>query len=101
MLENSGVATPEGRVQAPKGLLKPPTVNASLQAWGLDWRPLRREPPAVRFPAQDSKELWQCDISPSDLQQIQAPAWIDARTGPPTRMRFSVGDDRSGVAYQA
>ena len=38
VLETSGLDTPEGRVQAPKGLLKTPTVNASLKAWGLAWR---------------------------------------------------------------
>src|SRR5215471_16776266 len=100
ILEDYGVDTPEGHVQAPKGLLKTPTVNAYLKAWGLDWRTLRREPPAVRFQAQYSNELWQFDISPSDLKQIQAPAWIDASKGPPTLMLFSVVDDRSGVAYQ-
>jgi hypothetical protein len=100
ILEDYGLDTPEGRVQAPKGLLKTPTVNAYLKTWGLDWRTLRREPPAVRFQAQYSNELWQFDISPSDLKQIQAPAWIDASKGPPTLMLFSVVDDRSGVAYQ-
>ena len=100
VLENYGVDTPEGRIHAPKGLLKTPTVNAYLKAWGLDWRTLRREPPAVRFQAQYSNELWQFDISPSDLKQIKAPAWIDARKGQPTLMLFSVVDDRSGVAYQ-
>jgi hypothetical protein len=100
VLENYGVDTPEGRIQAPKGLLKTPTVNAYLKAWGLDWRTLRREPPAVRFQAQYSNELWQFDISPSDLKQIKAPAWIDASKGQPTLMLFSVVDDRSGVAYQ-
>jgi len=100
VLENYGVDTTAGRVQAPKGLLKTPTVNAYLKAWGLDWRTLRREPPAVRFQAQYSNELWQFDISPSDLKQIKAPVWIDERKGPPTLMLFSVVDDRSGVAYQ-
>jgi Helix-turn-helix domain len=100
VLENYGLDTPEGRVQAPKGLLKTPTVNAYLKAWGLDWRTLRREPPVVRFQAQYSNELWQFDISPSDLKQIKAPVWIDERKGPPTLMLFSVVDDRSGVAYQ-
>lgn len=100
LLETYGVDTPEGRIQAPQGLLKTPTVNAYLKAWGLDWRTLRREPPAVRFQAQYSNELWQFDISPSDLKQIKAPAWIDAGKGPPTLMLFSVVDDRSGVAYQ-
>ena len=100
LLETYGVDTPEGRIHAPQGLLKTPTVNAYLKAWGLDWRTLRREPPAVRFQAQYSNELWQFDISPSDLKQIKAPAWIDAGKGPPTLMLFSVVDDRSGVAYQ-
>jgi hypothetical protein len=100
LLEDYGLDTTAGRVQAPKGLLKTPTVNHYLKAWGLDWRTLRREPPAVRFQAQHSNELWQFDISPSDLKQIQAPAWIDARKGQPTLMLFSVVDDRSGVAYQ-
>ena len=54
----------------------------------------------MRFQAQYSNELWQFDISPSDLKQIKAPAWIDASKGPPTLMLFSVVDDRSGVAYQ-
>jgi hypothetical protein len=100
VLETYGVDTPEGRIQAPKGLLKTPTVNAYLKAWGLDWRTLRREPPAVRFQAQYSNELWQFDISPSDLKQLKAPAWIDASRGQPTLMLYSVVDDRSGVAYQ-
>ena len=41
LLEDYGLDTTEGRVQAPKGLLKTPTVNAYLKAWGLDWRTLR------------------------------------------------------------
>lgn len=101
LLEDSGLETPEGVVQAPKGVLKTPTVNHYLQPWGLDWCTLRREPPAVRFQAQHSNELWQFDISPSDLQQLKAPVWSDASKGQPTLMLFSVVDDRSGVAYQA
>ena len=100
LLEEYGLETPEGLVQVPKGLLKTPTVNHYLKQWGLNWRTLRREPPAVRFQAQHSNELWQFDISPSDLKQIKAPAWIDERKGPPTLMLYSVVDDRSGVAYQ-
>ena len=100
LLEDYGVDTPAGHVQAPKGLLKKPTVNAYLKAWGLDWRTVRREPPAVRFQAQYSNELWQFDISPSDLKQLPAPAWLDASKGAPTLFLLSVVDDRSGVAYQ-
>jgi hypothetical protein len=44
--------------------------------------------------------LWQFDISPSDLKQLKAPAWIDGSKGEPTLMLYSVVDDRSGVAYQ-
>src|SRR5919197_90056 len=100
VLEDYGVDTPEGHVQAPKGLLKKSTVNYYLNTWGLDWRRLRREPPAVRFQAQHSNELWQFDISPSDLKQLPAPAWLDASKGSPTLFLLSVVDDRSGVAYQ-
>jgi hypothetical protein len=100
LLEDYGLDTPAGHVQAPKGVLKTPTVNAYLKAWGLNWRALRQEPPAVRFQAQYSNELWQFDISPSDLKHLQPPAWIDGRQGQPTLMLFSVVDDRSGVAYQ-
>ena len=101
LLEDYGLETPEGRVQAPKGVLKTATVNRYLQQWGLDWHTLRREPPAVRFQAEHSNELWQFDISPSDLKQLKVPAWVDATKGPPTLMLYSVVDDRSGVAYQA
>src|SRR5215510_2087008 len=100
LLEDYGLETPEGRVQAPKGVLKTATVNRYLQRWGLDWRMLRREPPAVRFQAQHSNELWQFEISPSDLKLLKDPAWIEASRGQPTLMRSSVVDDRSGVAYQ-
>ena len=100
LLETYGVATTEELIQAPKGLLKTPTVDRYLKQWGLDWRTLRRQPPAVRFQAQHSNEMWQFDISPSDLKQIKAPTWIDASRGQPTLMLFSVVDDRSGAAYQ-
>jgi hypothetical protein len=66
LLEDYGLDTSEGHVQAPQGVLKTPTVNAYLKAWGLNWRTLRREPPAVRFQAQQSNALWQFDISPSE-----------------------------------
>jgi hypothetical protein len=59
LLEDYGLETPSGLVQAPKGALKPATVNRHLKTRGLDWRTLRREPPAVRFQAERSNELWQ------------------------------------------
>jgi transposase len=100
LLETYGVETPDGFVQAPQTLLKKSTVNRYLSSWGLDWRRLRREPPAVRFEAEQSNDLWQFDISPSDLKHLQAPAWVDETRGPPTLMLYSITDDRSGVVYQ-
>ena len=91
---------PKEGCKRPRGWLKTATVNRHLKQWGLDWRTFRREPPAVRFQAQHSNELWQFDISSSDLKQLKAPAWIDVTKGPPTLMLYSVVDDRSGVAYQ-
>jgi hypothetical protein len=37
LLEDYGLHTPEGHVQAPKDVLKTPTVNAYPKAWGLNW----------------------------------------------------------------
>lgn len=100
LLEAYGVDTPNGLLQAPPAVLKKSTVNRYLHHWGMDWRRLRREPPAVRFQAQHSNELWQFDISPSDLKHLPSPAWVDEAKGPPTLMLYSIVDDRSGVAYQ-
>jgi hypothetical protein len=101
LLEVYGVETPQGVLQAPPAVLKKSTVTYYLTHWGIDWRRLRREPPAVRLQAQHSNELWQFDMSPSDLTPLTSPAWVDETRGQPTRMLYSVGDDRSGVAYQA
>jgi len=100
LLEDHGVDTPDGFLQAPKGALKKPTVNRWLQTWGYDQPRMRRGPAAVRFEAKTSNALWQFDISPSDLKHIEQPEWIDPKKGHPTLMLFSVVDDRSGVAYQ-
>lgn len=100
LLEDHGVETPDGFVQAPKGTLKRTTVNHWLQTWGYDQPRMTRGPAAVRFEAKTSNALWQFDISPSDLKHIEQPEWIDPKKGHPTLMLFSVVDDRSGVAYQ-
>ncbi len=100
LLEVHGVETPSGFLQAPAAVLKKSTVDRYLKHWGIDWRRLRREPPAVRFQAQQSNELWQFDISPSDLKHLKSPAWVDEAKGQPTLMLYSIVDDRSGVAYQ-
>ena len=87
-------------LHAPPAVLKKSTVNYYLNHWGIDWRRRRPQPPAVRFQAQHSNELWQFDISPSDLKHLTSPAWVDDTRGQPTLMLSSVVDDRSGVAYQ-
>ncbi len=100
VLEEEGINTPSGYVQAPPGLLKKATVNRYLKQWGYDHQRLRRQPPAVRFQAEHSNECWHFDLSPSDLKHVKNPAWIEPGRGHPLLMLYSVVDDRSGVAYQ-
>ncbi len=100
LLEEYGVDTPGGFVQAPKGVLTTPTVNRYLNQWGYDRARLTREPAAVRFQARHSNDLWQFDLSPSDLKKVERPSWVDESKGQPTLMLYSVVDDRSGVAHQ-
>ena len=101
LLEEYGVEAPEGLVRAPKGVLHKATVNRYLLLWGYDHVRMTRAPAAVRFEARTSNALWQFDISPSDMKDIEQPAWIDPeRKGRPVPMLFSVVDDRSGAAYQ-
>lgn len=99
LLEQHGVETPQGIVQPVLGLLHKTTVDAYLRHWHLDQPRLTRQPPAVRFEAEESNECWQFDMSPSDLKHIATPPWIDPTKGAPTLMLFSVVDDRSGVNY--
>ena len=100
LLEEVGIDTPEGFLQAPPNLLKRPTVNRYLKQWGYDYSTLKRQPPAVRFQARYSNECWHFDLSPSDLKHVKAPAWIEPGRGHPLLMLYSVVDDRSGFAYQ-
>lgn len=100
LLEDYGVETPQGVVQAPKGKLRKATVNRYLRKWGYDQRSARKPPAAVRFQAKHSNQCWQFDISTSDLKHIDRPSWVDPDRGKPTLYLFSVTDDRSGVVYQ-
>jgi hypothetical protein len=100
LLEEDGVETPDGLVRAPPGLLKRATIDRVLRASGLDYARVTRPIAAVRFQARRSNELWQFDMSPSDLKQVEAPLWIEPGRGKPTLMLFSAVDDRSGVVYQ-
>ena len=100
LLEDYGVQTPDGPVQAPKGVLAKTTVNRYLKRWGYDRETLGRPPPAVRFQASHSNDCWHFDLSPSDLKQAKRPAWFEEGRGHPLLMLYSVVDDRSGVVYQ-
>ena len=100
LLEGDGVETPDGLLRAPKGLLSRSTVNRFLREWGYDHVRMTRAPAAVRFQARRSNELWQFDLSPSDLKHVEHPLWFEAGRGSPTLMLYSIVDDRSGVAYQ-
>jgi hypothetical protein len=99
ILEQYGVETAQGLLRAPPGVLHKSTINLYLHQWHLDHPRLTRQPPAVRFEAEQSNACWQFDMSPSDLKHIETPDWIDPSKGTPTLMLFSVVDDRSGVSY--
>lgn len=101
LLVEHGVDTPDGFQKLAPGRLTASTVNRHLRRLGYDHERMTRQPPAVRFQAEQSNAPWHFDMSPSDLKQLKAPPWIEAdRQGAPTLMLFSVVDDRSGVAYQ-
>jgi hypothetical protein len=100
LLEEYGMETPDGFVQPTKGLLKKSTVNYYLKAWSYDHSSLTRQPPAVRFQAEQSNECWHFDLSPSDLKYLSQPPWVQSGRGKPQLMLYSVVDDRSGVCYQ-
>lgn len=70
LMEEYGVEAAQGLVKAPEGLLWRPTVNRHLSLLRLDQPHLLREPPAVRFQAEQSNDCWQFDMSPSDLKHI-------------------------------
>jgi hypothetical protein len=99
LLEEHGMETPDGFVQPPKGLLTKSTVNYYLKAWGYDHTSMTRQPPAVRFQAENSNDCWHFDLSPSDLKQIKQPNWVQPGRGNPQLMLYSVVDDRSGTCY--
>ena len=87
-------------VKAPKGVLKRATMDRFMRNAGYDHRRIIQPRAAVRFQARKSNELWQFDMSPSDLKEVSTPLWFEEGRGKPTLMLFSVVDDRSGVCYQ-
>jgi hypothetical protein len=101
LLVEHGVETPDGLQKLASGRLTASTINRHMRRLGYDHDRMTRQPPAVRFQAEQSNALWHFDMSPSDLKQLAVPSWIDPdRSGAPTLMLFSVVDDRSGVTYQ-
>ncbi len=100
LMEQHGVETPQGLIRLSPGALTRPTADRYLRQWGFDQLRLVRGPAAVRFQARRSNELWQFDLSPSDLKHVPHPLWSEPGRGAPTLMLYSVVDDRSGVAYQ-
>lgn len=99
LLEEHGIETLEGHIQAPPGFLKKTTVNRYLRQWECDHNRMIRQPPAVRFQAEQSNECWHFDLSQSDLKHLKNPSRIQPGRGKPLLMLYSVVDDRSGVAY--
>ena len=99
LLEEHGIETDVGHIQAPPGLLKKTTVNRYLKQWECDHNRMTRQPPAVRFQAEQSNECWHFDLSQSDLKHLKNPSRIQPGRGKPLLMLYSVVDDRSGVAY--
>ena len=100
LLEEHGINTEDGHLQAPSGLLKKTTVNRYLKQWGYDKERLSRQPPAVRFEAEYSNQCWHFDLSSSDLKRLKNSVELEPGRGKPLLMLYSVVDDRSGVAYQ-
>ena len=100
LLEEHGVNTDDGHLQAPTGLLKKTTVNRYLKQWGYDQERLSRQPPAVRFEAEYSNQCWHFDLSSSDLKRLKNSVELEPGRGKPLLMLYSVVDDRSGIAYQ-
>jgi hypothetical protein len=83
LVETYGGETPEGHIHAPTSLLTKTTVHRYLKRWGYDHTTLRKPPPAVRFPAEDSHACWHFDLSLSDLKHIKAPVWMQDGRGRP------------------
>jgi len=71
LMRQHDVETPEGLVKLAPGALTRPTADRYLRAWGYDHVRLTRAPAAVRIQARRSNELWQFDMSPSDLKQVK------------------------------
>ena len=83
LLEEHGINTDSGYLQAPPGLLKKTTVNRYLSQWGYDQEKLSRQPPAVRFEAEYSNQCWHFDLSSSDLKRLKNAVELEPGRGKP------------------
>jgi hypothetical protein len=81
LLEEFGLETPNGFVQAPKGRLTRTTVNCYLTKWGFDRAKLLRQPAALCFQAEHSDGRWQFGLSPSELKAVKVPSWVQPEMG--------------------
>ena len=98
LLVEHGVETPDGLQKLTPGRLTASTINRHMRRLGYDHDRMTRQPPAVRFQAEQSNALWHFDMSPSDLKQLATPPWIDPdRSGAPTLMLFSVVSSRAAA----
>jgi hypothetical protein len=89
------VETPDGLVRLPPGLLTRSTADRYLRQWSYDQVRLTRAPAAMRFQARRSNELWNFDLSPSDLKHVPARRGSRRRlrTRETRRRENSVGSD--------
>ena len=71
LIETRGFETSQRLVRAPEGMLQRATVNRYLQLWGYQRARMTRVPAAARFEARTLNALWQFDISPSDLKEVE------------------------------
>lgn len=92
IIENHGVETEQGLIQAPIGSLKKTTINRYLRQWGYTPTAMKVEPIVVRFEAEKTNDCWQFDFSPSDLKRF-------SKHDEQKLFIASVTDDKSSVLY--
>lgn len=100
ILEHTGVELDGKIIQSPPGLLKKTTVNRFLKKVGLNKKSLDTEDYVTRFQATHSNELWQFDLSDSDLKDVENPPTWTTYTQNSKLVIYSIVDDRSRVSYQ-
>jgi hypothetical protein len=95
LLESGQVSIKNKNIQAPKGILKPSTINKYLNQYYMSPRYIYSEPTVNHFMARYSNQCWQFDITPSELHKLDEQNSEDPRR----LMLFSVVDDNSGISF--